>query len=147
MIDGIDTVDGETGTDMISFVGCGTSINANLVEGCLTSDRTKIVSASNFDSVAGTSGNHLFRGDAVANWFRDLGGRDSFFAGAGGDIINGDQGTDVAIHGYDRDQWTVTEGTDPVDRGAGFVEYICAGDGDGVASAEILRFADGDFLL
>lgn len=64
----------------------------------------------------------------------------------GDDLIYGGTGDDIAVFGFDQDQYTIN--TTP--EGVTEVAYIGAGAGDGtdiLLNIETLRFADGDVIL
>jgi len=97
------------------------------------------------EELRGGAGNDTFTGDHGSNRLIGGGGNDTLMGNAGDDVLIGGAGTDVAVFGYDQDQYESSEHD-----GATRVEYTGPGDGDGLDTLtfiEVLRFADGDFIL
>ena len=87
---GADSIDGGAGTDMLSFLNVS-EVTVNLGAGNAVINASsrgeslrEIQQISNIENITGSSDNDILVGDAGANLLRGLGGRDSFYATAGG---------------------------------------------------------------
>lgn len=148
---GGDLVNGGAGTDSYSnYFDDDTAMNISLLRGRVWDGTGEGTRLSNVEYIFSGRGDDRLTGDHVSNLLYTGHGDDTIMGNGGDDIINGEQGMDIAVYGYARDQYTVTEGTNRFGGNVVFVEYTGAGDGDGLdmlASIEILRFADGDMIL
>lgn len=145
---GPDKVDGGAGYDTFAVGHDGAAVHLSLLarrgwtgeaEGDRLIDIENISTHGGNDTIAGSHGdNRLVSGD----------GNDVVAGQTGGDIIDTGAGLDRVVFGFNRDQCEITS-RDAYSSQNGIswqVSYI--GDGTNVVThAEVLQFADGDFIL
>ena len=151
--EGADKIDGGAGTDsLVAGVGSDIGVHLSLLAGrgwtgAVAGDRLESI-----ENVTTYAGDDTLTGSYGDNYIKS-GSGDDVVAGLGGnDIIDTGAGFDTVLFAFDRDQYEITSrnGATYVDDISWSVRYNGIGSGDGnniVTHAEILQFADGDFIL
>ena len=136
--------DGGDGRDYISYSASTSGISASLLRdrgwgGDAAGDRY-----ANIEQLFGTNHDDFIWGDHGNNFLRGLQGDDTLVGNGGDDYILAGFGTDVIIYSGNRSEYSITQDGIRTD-----VSHLDGGvDGnDIIGHAEILRFADGDFML
>ncbi|MBO9452239.1 calcium-binding protein [Tropicibacter sp. R16_0] len=149
---GPDKVDGGAGRDTLQAGNDGAAVHLSLLAGRGWAGETDGDRLIDIEDVFTFGGNDTIAGDHGDNLIVSGGGDDVVTGLAGDDIIDTGFGVDRVVFGFDRDQYSITS-RDAFTTEAGIswqVEYIGPGTGDGtniVTHAEVLQFADGDFIL
>ncbi|GAB5439582.1 calcium-binding protein [Falsiruegeria mediterranea] len=137
--------DGGAGKDVLDYTGSTDGIHVSLLrgrgwEGDAAGDRFR-----NVERIDSGSGDDTLVGDRGDNALYGAYGDDTLIGAAGDDYLNGSAGQDTAVYFYNRDQYEVTGNSSYA-----VVKYIGPGVGDGtdiLGNVDVLRFADGDFIL
>lgn len=137
--------DGGAGQDVLDYTDSTDGIHVSLLrgrgwEGDAAGDRFR-----NVERIDSGSGDDTLIGDRGANALYGAHGDDTLTGAAGDDYLNGGAGQDTAVYFYDRDHYEVTGNSSYA-----VVKYIGPGVGDGtdiLGNVDVLRFADGDFIL
>ena len=150
---GADRFDGGDGKDMVSYNSnsyeglFAPGVSASLLRGKGWTGDAAGDRYSSIEVLQGTlNGDNALTGDHADNFLYGWNGDDTLMGNGGDDVIYAGNGEDVILFGYDRDQYVVTQTSFALTT----VAYIGPGAGDGtdtILNAEILRFADGDFIL
>lgn len=116
---GADVLDGGDGNDTNSFEGIGRNVDANLNTGTafyVTPGGTTIEeSFSNFENLAGFTGDDRLTGDSGANILDGGDGNDTLRGGGGNDTLIGGDGDDVLAGGGGQDTLDGGDGIDTAD--------------------------------
>jgi len=144
-------IDGGASVDLITFQSSIEDVSLSLLRGVGWEGAAKGNTYANIENVIGSRGDDTITGDHGDN---RIFGEAKFVPGFGDDVLMGNGGDDYifagngydrVIFGYDQDQYEITRIGERT-----IVDYIGPGPGDGrdtVDFAEVLQFADGDFIL
>ena len=117
---GLFSIDGNTGTDTMSFAGLDAGIRVDTHTDRVVSTQGSApfdLEMDSIENVTGTSHDDVFRGSDRAETFRGLGGRDTFYGSDGGrDVYVGGSGIDMLSYFYSGEGVSVS-----LLRGRGFV--------------------------
>lgn len=107
--EGNDTVRGDAGTDMVSFVDHAQGVSVNLETGiALSGSDTNILES--IENVTGTIHGDYIQGDDGDNLLRGLGSYDWFVGSGGSDTYDGGSGRDMISYVYSSEGVTVDLG-------------------------------------
>jgi len=98
---GNDTIDGSTGTDMVSYEVSPSAVTANLTTGTATGEGTDTLTG--IENLNGSRLNDALTGDAGPNVLHGLAGDDTISGSDGDDTLIGDEGTDTLDGGNGTD--------------------------------------------
>jgi Ca2+-binding RTX toxin-like protein len=142
---GADILDGGAGLDEVSFSGSAVAVHASLFRGRGWGGDAEGDQFISVEQLTGSRFDDRLDGSNGADSLFGGEGNDTLTGIGGDDYINGHTGTDTAVFGYARDQYTVD-----VQYFRVIVDYVGPGSGDGTDTLdhiENLRFADGDLYL
>jgi Ca2+-binding RTX toxin-like protein len=94
------TINGQGGTDVLSYAAFIAAVTVNLATGSAPGAGN----VSNVENVTGGAGNDLLRGNGLDNVLVGGGGNDLLLGGAGDDSLDGGSGRDVLIGGVGSDR-------------------------------------------
>ncbi|MBN7787746.1 hypothetical protein JYP51_22755 [Ponticoccus gilvus] len=138
-----DTIDGGASVDTLDYIGSVEAVSVSLLRGRGWSGDAQGDQISNVENIAGSIHDDFLWGDHGNNRLEGSHGDDTLVGNGGDDYIFAGFGTDVVIFSGNRADYRITQDgirTDVIDN--------VGGDGhDILGHAEILRFADGDFIL
>lgn len=129
------------------FFQTSDNLSASLLAGVGWTGQADGDSFDRISNLGGGLGNDLLIGDHLDNWLDGVTGNDTLVGNGGNDTLYGTEGYDVAVFSYDRDRYFVGEyATNVLVHDLGAPEG--GGDGfDTLYDIDVLRFADGDFIL
>ncbi|MBN7784935.1 hypothetical protein JYP51_08395 [Ponticoccus gilvus] len=138
-----DTIDGGGSVDTLDYIGSGEGVSVSLLRGRGWGGDAQGDRISGIENVSGSVHDDFIWGDHGANRLEGNLGDDTLVGNGGDDYILAGLGTDVIVYSGNRADYTITQDgirTDVIDN--------VGGDGhDIIGHAEVLRFADGDFIL
>ena len=109
---GLTSIDGGSGTDMMSFAGLDAGIYVNTHTDRVVSTHSSgpfDLVMDSIENVTGTAHNDTFFGSDRAETFRGLGGNDSFYGSDGGrDVYQGGSGRDLLSYAFSSDGVSVS---------------------------------------
>jgi|GEM_PF-2013071 len=141
---GRDRIDGGTSNDTLTYMGSEEGVSVSLFRGRGYAGDAAGDQIENVENLTGSFQDDMIWGDNAINRL-DGGYGDDTIVGAGGDdYILAGFGTDVIVFSGNRDEYAITQDGIRTE-----VEHLNDGvDGtDIIGHAEVLRFADGDFVL
>jgi Ca2+-binding RTX toxin-like protein len=142
---GADEIDGGASADTLIF-NSDADTTLSLLRGQGWSGQADGDRYVNVENVVSGAGNDHLTGDRGANQLNGGSGDDILIGAAGDDVLNGAAGFDVVEFFYDRSAYDISD--DTVSGGKRVTYLEGSGDGDNlILAVEVLRFADGDFLL
>jgi Ca2+-binding RTX toxin-like protein len=142
--EGADMLDGGSGRDAVSYLFSDTGISASLLRGKGWSGDAAGDRLSGFEMLVGSYHDDFLWGDHRANRLEGSLGDDTLVGNGGDDYILAGLGTDVIVYSGNRADYTITQDgirTDVSHNDGGWEGH------DIIGHAEVLRFADGDFIL
>ncbi len=141
--EGADRLDGGGGRDEVNYLFSDSGVSASLLRGKGWSGDAAGDRLSGFETLVGSYHDDVLWGDHRDNRLEGSTGDDTIVGNGGDDYILAGLGTDVIVYSGNRADYTITQDgirTDVIDN--------VGGDGhDIIGHAEVLRFADGDFIL
>lgn len=139
-----DTIDGGASSDMLSYQNSNTAVSVSLFRGRGWSGDAAGDEIINVENLTGTNHDDFLWGDNADNKLVGLGGDDVITGAGGDDYILAGLGTDTIVYSGNRADYSITQDGIRTE-----VEHLNNGvDGhDVIGHAEVLRFADGDFIL
>lgn len=148
---GRDVYDGGAGTDTLNYAADRGGVNVSLLAGKGWTGQASDDVLIFIENLIGSVADDILTGDHGDNRIEGQTGSDTLIGNAGDDILIGsgptsDGGQDVAIFSYDRALYDI----DTDAGGTTTVAYTGPNAGDGtdtLMEIEVLRFADGDFIL
>ncbi|MEZ5841016.1 MAG: cadherin domain-containing protein [Hyphomicrobiales bacterium] len=117
--DGADTLDGGDGADYLKYDSDSIGVTIDLGAGTASGGEAEGDVISNFEHVAGGSGNDVITGDAGANSLLGRAGDDVLSGGGGNDTLLGEVGNDTLYGDDGDDSLTGGSGDDIIDGGTG----------------------------
>ena len=138
-----DFLDGGAGVDTLIFSDSLNDIEISLLRGRGWTGDAEGLRMENIENIRGGFGDDYLTGDHNDNFLEGSYGDDTIEGNGGDDYILAGFGRDVIVYAGNRADYTITQDgirTDVIDN-TGFAGH------DIIGHAEVLRFADGDFLL
>lgn len=138
-----DFFDGGSGVDTLVFNTSPTDLSISLLQGRGWAGDAEGLRMVNIENILGGFGDDYLTGDHGDNFLEGGFGDDTLEGNGGDDYILAGFGRDVIVYAGNRADYTITQDgirTDVIDT-TGFAGH------DIIGHAEVLRFADGDFIL
>ncbi|GAB5436660.1 beta strand repeat-containing protein [Falsiruegeria mediterranea] len=140
---GADTYQGGGGNDTLTYIQSGEGVSASLFRGRGWSGDAEGDLISEIENLTGTNHDDFLWGDHGDNSLTGGHGDDEIVGAGGDDYILAGHGTDTIIYSGNRSDYTILQNgirTEVID--------TLGRDGhDVIGHAEVLQFADGDFIL
>ncbi|MBN7787733.1 hypothetical protein JYP51_22675 [Ponticoccus gilvus] len=140
---GADTINGGGGRDTLDFLFANEGVSVSLLRGTGWAGDAHGDRISNVENIAGSIHDDSIWGDHGSNRLEGSYGDDTLVGNGGDDYILAGFGTDVVIFSGNRADYTVTQDGIRTD----VIDNVGSDGHDILGHAEILRFADGDFIL
>ena len=140
-----DTIDGGSSNDTLSYENSSAAVSVSLLRGRGNGGDAAGDRISNIENLIGSNYDDMIWGDGAANRLTGGLGDDTLVGNGGDDYILAGLGTDVIVFSGNQSEYTITR-----DGISTTVDHTGGTGLDGtdlIGHAEVLRFADGDFLL
>ncbi|MGX9353385.1 pre-peptidase C-terminal domain-containing protein (plasmid) [Shimia sp. W99] len=140
-----DTIDGGSSTDTLSYQYSSEAVSVSLLRGRGNGGDAHGDRISNIENLIGSNHDDMIWGDGGSNRLEGGLGDDTLIGNGGDDYILAGLGTDVIVFSGNQSEYTITR-----DGISTTVDHTGGTGLDGtdlIGHAEVLRFADGDFLL
>ncbi|GAB5435182.1 hypothetical protein [Falsiruegeria mediterranea] len=140
---GADTYQGGGGNDTLTYIQSGEGVSASLFRGRGWSGDAQGDLISEIENLTGTNHDDFLWGDHGDNKLKGGHGDDEIVGAGGDDYILAGHGTDTIVYSGNRSDYTILQNGIRTE----VIDSLGRDGHDVIGHAEVLQFADGDFIL